>query len=112
MEDTLRIAKKELERAKLRHKVYYDRKSKKRAFVEGDQVLVLLATDSNKLLMTWKGSFMMEEKVGDHDYRVNVNCKVKTYHVSLLKKFHQREGERDHISPSVQTGGAILEIAS
>ena len=32
---------------------------------------------------------MIEKKVGDHDDRVNVNGKLKTYHVNLLKKFHQ-----------------------
>ena len=51
MEDTLRIAREELERAQSRHKVYCDRRSKKRAFAEGDQVHILLPTDSSKLLM-------------------------------------------------------------
>ena len=55
---------------------------------------------------------MIEKKVGDHDYRVNANGKVKTYHVNLLKKFHHREGERDHINASVEPGGAILESVS
>ena len=62
--------------------------------------------------MRWKGPFKIEEKVGNHDYGVNMNSKVKTYRVKLLKKFNQREGERDHISASVEAGGKILELVS
>ena len=50
--------------------------------------------------------------MGDHDYWVNVSGKVKAYHVNLLKKFHQHECERDHISASVEARGIILELVS
>ena len=51
-------------------------------------VLVLLPTETNKLLMQWKGPYSVEERIGSNDYRINVKGKVKTYHVNLLKRYH------------------------
>jgi hypothetical protein len=57
----------------------------------GDEVLILLPTESNKLLMQWKGLFAIVEKMGDMDYRVNVEGKIKNLHVNLLKKYVERD---------------------
>ena len=37
--------------------MYYNKKARSRTFKEGDEVLLLLPTDHNKLLMQWKGPF-------------------------------------------------------
>ncbi|GFN74005.1 Pol polyprotein [Plakobranchus ocellatus] len=55
LDDTLKKAREELEKAQGRQKHYYDRTAKRRKFSVGENVLVLLPTDSNKLLMQWKG---------------------------------------------------------
>ena len=54
LEDTLKIAHEELQKAQQKGKHYYDRKTKMRTFQPGDKVLVLMLTDRNKLLMQWK----------------------------------------------------------
>jgi len=59
-------------------------KTKPRSFGERDKVL--LPTDNNKLLMQWKGPFTVVSKVGVADYKIDVNGKLKTFHVNLLKK--------------------------
>ena len=51
MENALGNATEELKRVQSRHKTYYDQKSRKGVFAEGDQVIILLPTSSNKLLM-------------------------------------------------------------
>ena len=51
IEDTVRMVREELDMAQSRHKAYFDRRTKRRVFTTGDQVLVLLHTHSNKLLM-------------------------------------------------------------
>ena len=38
-----------------------------------DQVLVLLPTDGNKLLMQWKGLYEVTEKLGRCDYRLDID---------------------------------------
>jgi len=46
----------------------------------GDKVLVLLPTDSIKVLMQWRGPFVILENVGRADYRINMNSKIKAFH--------------------------------
>ena len=91
LEDTLKLAHTELQRAQVKGKHYYDRKTKVRKFVPGDKVLVLLPTDHNKLLMQWKGPFEVSAVVGLNDYKVRVKGKEKVYHANLLKKYFERE---------------------
>ena len=56
----------------------------------GEKVLILLPTDSSKLLMQWKGPYEILESVNPYDYRVNVDGKEKVYHAHLLKKYVER----------------------
>ncbi|GFN97914.1 gypsy retrotransposon integrase-like protein 1 [Plakobranchus ocellatus] len=70
---TLKIAREELEKAQGRQKRYYDRTAKRRKFSVGEKVLVLLPTDSNKLLMQWKRPFEIVTTVGINDYRINID---------------------------------------
>ena len=57
----------------------------------GDEVLILLPTDNNKLLMQWKGPFSVTEKVGPTDYRVQVGKLSKLFHINMLKQYLNRE---------------------
>ena len=72
-----RLAQEEIERSQKRYKRYYDRKAKPRRLEVGDQVLILLSTDSNKLLMQWRGPYTVESRVGANDYRVKMGSKMK-----------------------------------
>ena len=57
----MKLAQAELERNQIRNKNLYNRKAKKRVLQVGDNVLVLLPTDHNKLLMKWKGPFEVKD---------------------------------------------------
>ena len=95
LDDTLKIAQEELCKAQRRQKFYYDRKARVRKFKPGDSVLVLLPTESNKLLMQWKGPYDIVSVVGLNDYKVNMKGKIKTIHVNLLKQYIVREADVD-----------------
>ena len=97
IEETLKIAREELEKAQRTYKVYYDRSTKRRTFSAGDKVLILLSTESNKLLMRWRGPYSVVLPVGKCDYRINVGGKVKIYHDNLLKGFVQRPNQTNGI---------------
>ena len=56
-----------------------------------DQVLIILPTDGNKLLMQWKGPYRVKEKLGRCDYRLDVDGKIKPFHANLLKKYVSRD---------------------
>ena len=89
MEDTLKLVHTKLQKAQNKGKHYYDRKIKVRKFVPGNEVLVLLLTDHNKLLMQWKGPFEVSAVVGLNDYKVRVKGKDRVYHANLLKKYFE-----------------------
>ncbi|CAC5388229.1 unnamed protein product [Mytilus coruscus] len=55
-------------KAKQRQKLYYDRKSKNRKLEVGQKVLILLPTHTSKLLASWKGPFVVTDKVSPVDY--------------------------------------------
>jgi hypothetical protein len=62
------------------------RNTRKRHFSPGDEVLVLLPTESTKMTATLKGPFRIVRKLSDVNYQVNVGARrgLGTYHINLL----------------------------
>ncbi len=72
------------EKAKAKMKVWYDRI---RQFEEGDMVLVLLPSLSNKLKAEWQGLYAIVRKVTPVTYQVRMSDKKKSLrvlHVNML----------------------------
>ena len=97
MGDTMKIAQEELAKAQGKQKKYYDRGAKPRKIKVGSKVLLLLPTKANKLLLQWKGPFQVIERMSDLNYKIDVKGKIKTFHVNMMKEFH----ERDDVSASI-----------
>ena len=96
LEHTCELAMKKLQKVQGKQKVYYDRRAKPRSFKVGDKVLLLLPTDSNKLLLQWRGPFEIVEVLNRVDYRVNVNGYIHTYHANILRLYVERKTEASH----------------
>jgi len=77
--------------SQVKQQKYYNRKIQATSFQAGDKVLVLLPSDSNKLLLQWKDPFTVIARVRKDDYRVQLSGKVKTYHANMLKKYWESE---------------------
>ena len=60
-----------------------------RSLSPGDKVL-LLPTSSNRLLTTWQGPFVIDKKVSDVNYVVNVKGQRKMFHINMLQRFVER----------------------
>ncbi|XP_047482831.1 uncharacterized protein LOC125034845 [Penaeus chinensis] len=91
LEDTCRMALMELKNAQEVAQYYYDRKTKDRVIVSGDDVLLLLPTNSNKLLFQWKGPFRVVGSPNRLNKIVNVNGTLRKYHINMLKRYVHRE---------------------
>ena len=91
LEETCQLAHEELRKARVSQRKYYNRKARKRDFKVDDQVLVLLPTDNNKLLMQWKGPFNVVECKGDNGLVLDVAGHRKTFHYNMVRKYVQRE---------------------
>jgi hypothetical protein len=64
---------------------WYDRNTRKRHFSPGDEVLVLLPTESSKMTATWKGPFRIVRKLSDVNYQVNVGARRHGEHKVFYK---------------------------
>ena len=91
LQDTCKLAHEHLKKAKEVQRAYYNKKARNRSFNIGDQVLLLLPTNHNKLLLHWKGPFPVVGRQGQCDYQIDLNGQVKTFHANLLKAYHSRD---------------------
>lgn len=71
------LVKESEEHSKQEMKKYYDRAAHQRSFQEGDQVLVLLPSKSNKLLTDWMEPYSITKRVSDVNYEVDMAERVK-----------------------------------
>lgn len=69
---------------------YFDLKSQDRQLKPGDEVLVLLADSTSKLLVAWSGPYPVFERRNKVNYLIDEKGTPKLYHINLLKKYHSR----------------------
>ena len=67
LEQTCQLACDNLEKVQLKQKTDFDKHARSRKFDVGDKVLLLLPTESNKLLLQWKGPYEVVEIVNSMD---------------------------------------------
>lgn len=91
--ETCRFTMENLKEAQRKYKDYYDQKAKHRSFEVGQSVLLLLPTDTSKLLMTWKGPYKITKKVGELDYKIDIQGRHQTFHVNMMKRYLVRTPE-------------------
>ncbi|XP_070203545.1 uncharacterized protein [Littorina saxatilis] len=109
IEQTCSIARENLSKASKRYARVYNKKTRLRTFHQGDKVLLLLPEKHNKLQLTWKGPFVINEKTSDCNYKVNVGKKVKIYHANLLKAYLEREEVKDEVAVVMENTGPDME---
>ena len=81
-----------LKQAQKQQKRWYDRTASEREFQTGDQVLVLLPTETSKLLAKWQGPYQVLRRVGKVDYLVDMHDRWKrkrVLHINMLQKWHK-----------------------
>ena len=85
------LARENLSRAQQQQKRWYDQNARERMFEDGDHVLVLLPTATNKLLAKWQGPYPVLRKVGPVTYEVDMfdhSKRRRIFHVNMLRKWH------------------------
>ncbi len=98
MDKMAKLVHDNMEKAQVRQKDCFDKKTKARVFQPGQEVLLLLPTSDNKLLARWQGPFKVLRKMGPATYEISMpehRKKKQTFHVNLLKEWHSKA---DHAS--------------
>ena len=91
LEETCQLARESLYETQGRQKHHYDEKARNQQFKVGQKVLVLLPTDSNKLVLQWKGPYEIKEVVSCMDYKVDIEGNLETLHANILTAYQERE---------------------
>ena len=108
-EQTCKLARENLEKVQIKQKTYYDKRARSRKFDIGDKVLLLLPTESNKLLLQWKGPYEIVEVLNRMDYKVDVNGVVNPYHANMLKQYVERQNVASHCLMSAEATASVNE---
>ncbi|XP_064399260.1 uncharacterized protein LOC135345747 [Halichondria panicea] len=114
LERATQVVKVNLDIAKQIQKTWYDQNSRQREFHQGDQVLVLLPTSSNKLLAQWQGPYEVVKPIGKVDYLIHMydrRKKRRIFHVNMLKQWYvptntgyiAEEIEADYVDEDIPT---------
>ena len=95
MEMMTKVVHENLKEAQRKQKAWYDQNARERTLQEGDLVLVLLPTSSNKLAAKWQGPYKVERRVGKVNYVVDMHDRRKRrriFHINMLREFHSGSG--------------------
>ena len=84
-------ARKHLDASQDRMKSWFDRKARRREFVVGQKVLVLIPGQGSALQARFEGPYPIVKKVGDVDYVVKFPSRTRLCHVNVLKPFHEKK---------------------
>ena len=101
------LVKQNLTQAQRQQKRWYDRTAVERTFQAGDQVLVLLPSETSKLLARWQGPYKVLRHVGKVDYLVDMHDKRKRkriLHVNMLQRWYERSIETSYAAEEVSDG--------
>ena len=61
--------------------------------------------------MQWKGPYVITEKVGPLDYRVDTKGKLKTFHINMLRHYVEREDKQtDENDALAEASVALIDI--
>ncbi|GFR78367.1 reverse transcriptase [Elysia marginata] len=113
LEQTVSFAKENLEKSAARYRQHFDKRAKPRTFSVGDQVLLLLPKSNNKLQVSWQGPFKVLEAKGHNNYKVQMGDREKTFHVNILKRYHNRTDEDcGEEAPERKTGALQCAVSA
>ena len=118
IEKKCKLAQDNVRKLDIKQNAFYDKRARSRKFDVGDKVLLLLPSDSNKVLLQWNGLFEALEVINMMNYKINVKGVVNTYLANMLKLYVERQNvtsyrsavidvhcnvkSKDHRDPTVQ----------
>ncbi|GFW28027.1 retrovirus-related Pol polyprotein from transposon 17.6 [Trichonephila clavipes] len=86
------VAINKMEEMQVKRKTWYDKNAVKREFKDGDLVLVLATSRTNKLVQ-WIGPGTILNKISETNYLVEIPGRRETsqiYHINMLKPYYKR----------------------
>ena len=118
LEKTCKLAQDNVRKLDIKQNAFYDKRARSRKFDVGDKVLLLLPSESNKVLLQWNVPYEVLEVVNAMNCKINVKGVVNTYPANMLKLYVERQNvtsyrsavidahcnvkSKDHSDPTIQ----------
>ena len=81
-----------------------------RKFDVGDKVLLLLPSESDKVLLQWNGPYDVLEGVNVMNYKINVRGVVNTYPANMLKLYVERQKVTSNSSAAIDAHCHVIAM--
>ena len=91
LEKICKLAQDNVRKLDIKQNAFYDKRARLRKFDVGDKVLLLLPSESNKVLLQCNGPYEVLEVVNAMNYKINVKGVVNTYPANMLKLYVERQ---------------------
>ena len=101
LEKTCKLAQDNVRKLDIKQNAFYDKRASSRKFDVGDKVLLLLPSESNKVLLQWNGPYEVLEVVNAMNYKINVKGVVNTYPANMLKLYVERQSVTSYRSAAI-----------
>ena len=101
LEKTCKLAQDNVRKLDIKQNAFYDKCARSRKFDVGDKVLLLLPSESNKVLLQWNGPYEVLEVVNAMNYKINVKGVVNTYPANMLKLYVERQNVTSYRSAAI-----------
>ena len=101
LEKTCKLAQDNVRKLDIKQTAFYDKRLRSRKFDVGDKVLLLLPSESNKVLLQWNGPYEVLEVVNAMNYKINVKGVVNTYPANMLKLYVERQNVTSYRSAAI-----------
>ena len=85
----------------IKQNAFYHKCARSRKFDVGDKVLLLLPSESNKVLLQWNCPYEVLEVVKVMNYKINVKVVVNTYPANMLKLYVERHNVTSYRSAAI-----------
>ena len=76
LEKTCKIAQDNVRKLDIKKNAFHDKCARSRTFDVGEKVLLLLPSESNKVLLQWNGPYEVLEVVYVFNYKINVKASL------------------------------------
>ncbi|KAL0150446.1 hypothetical protein M9458_054263 [Cirrhinus mrigala] len=110
-----KLARENLCKAQLKMKTWFDRRSERREFSPGDQVLMLLPVTGSSFLARFTGPYSVLKRVSDQNYIVSTPDRRKATqlcHVNLLKPYFCRAHENAVSGTEIKPAALVTEVST
>ena len=101
LEKTCKLEQDNVRKLDMKQNAFYDKRARSRKFDVGDKVLLLLPSESNKVLLQWNGPYEVLEVVSMMNYKINVKGVVNTYPAIMLKLYVERQNVTSYRSAAI-----------